>query len=121
MSIQFRIVENAPLPVKEKKPRKTREKRDFSTVPVGGAAAFPVGSADAKKLKSSIYQSASQYRKANPDFQFKVSIEQNEDTGESEIWVRRLASEGNGGAPATAAEFGDDIGVSPSVLSLAAE
>lgn len=106
MSIQFRIVENAPLPAKEQKARKVREKRDFSKVPVGGAAAFPVGDSDPKKLKASIYQSAANYRKENPGFQFKVSIEKNEDTGAAEIWVRRLAStsdEGNGGSPATVA------------------
>lgn len=100
MSIQYRIVESAPLPVKEKKQRKIRQKRDFSSVPVGGAAAFPVGDADPKKLKASIYQSAANFKKSNPDFRFKVSIEKNEETGATEIWVRRLAGEGDGGAPA---------------------
>jgi hypothetical protein len=91
--IQYRIIESAPLPEKAAKERKTREKRDFSVIPVGGAAAYPVGDADPKKLKQSIYQSANVYRKANPDFQFKVSIEKNEETGAAEIWVRRLATE----------------------------
>lgn len=88
MSIQYRIVENAPLPPKApKKERKPRQKRDFASVPIGGAAAFEIGDADPKKLKTSIYQSAAIYRKAHPDFQFKVSIENNG----TEIWVRRLA------------------------------
>lgn len=106
MSIQYRIVESAPLPVKEKKQRKIRQKRDFSSVPVGGAAAFPVGDADPKKLKASIYQSAANFKKSNPDFRFKVSIEKNEETGATEIWVRRLAGEGDGGAPASAEGWG---------------
>lgn len=111
MSIQYRIVESAPLPVKEKKQRKIREKRDFSSVPVGGAAAFPVGDADPKKLKASIYQSAANFKKSNPDFRFKVSIEKNEETGATEIWVRRLAAPGGtGGSPVMAGEGWGGLG-----------
>jgi hypothetical protein len=84
--IQYRIIESAPLPIKEKAERKTRQKYDFAAIPLGGAGAFPVGDADAKKLKTSIYQAAAIFRKANPDFQFKVSIEEDG----KEIWVRRI-------------------------------
>lgn len=94
MSITFRVIESAPLPERPKKEKAPkRQKREYGMIPVGGAAAFPVGDADPKKLKNSIYQSANLYRKANPGFQFKVSIEKNEGTGAAEIWVRRLAGE----------------------------
>lgn len=97
--IQYRIIESAPLPEKPKKERKARQKYDFAAIPVGGAAAFPIGDADPKKLKLSIYNASRTFAKANDGFKFKISIEQDG----TEIWVRRLAGEGDSGAPAAEA------------------
>jgi hypothetical protein len=93
MSIQFRDIQSAPVPIKEKPARAPRKPTyDLKDIPVGGARAFAVGDREAKKVKSSIYQTAAKYRKDHPEFQFKVSIEENG----TEIWVRRL-DEGNSG------------------------
>jgi len=101
MALQYRIIESAPLPVKEKRVSKPRQKYDFSPIPVGGAAAFPADGLDEKKiksLKSSIYQSTLKFRKANPGTNFKVTVEKNEETGAPEIWVRRLADDAVSGS-----------------------
>ncbi len=104
MAIQYRDIETAPLPVKAKAERQPRRPAyDLDGIPLGGARAFPVGDREAKKVKASIYQAALKHRKDHADFQFKVSIEQDG----AEIWVRRLAGEGNGGQKEPAVTNGD--------------
>lgn len=115
MALEYRIIESAPLPVKEKKESKPRQKYDFAAIPVGGAAAYPANGLDEKKiksLKSSIYQSTLKFRKANSGANLKVTVEKNEETGAPEIWVRRLADNAatatQGGAESVSAPSAPD-------------
>lgn len=83
--IHYRIVASAQPPANpDKKPRSVKYPMD--SIPVGGAAVFSMDGKTPKAAYLAVYQAAGRYRKANPDFQFKVEVREDD----QEIWVYRL-------------------------------